>query len=147
MDFGTTPVYDKTFVITVPGASVSDVISVFEVPSEDPDMDIVTYTGLVTAVAGSMVTITASKRDNNNVLSGIECRTALAGITLTGATVETDGFAQIMSLNQLAVLQEKDWEFTNYPIYLRQNEGICLQNSGAIVAGTTISVSIQYSEV
>ena len=50
VDFGTTPVYDKTFVITVPGASASDVISVFEVPSEDPDMDIVTYTGLVTAV-------------------------------------------------------------------------------------------------
>lgn len=50
VDFGTIPVYDKTFVITVPGASASDVISVFEVPSEDPDMDIVTYTGLVTAV-------------------------------------------------------------------------------------------------
>lgn len=50
VDFGTTPVYDKTFIIAVPGASMNSIISVFEVPSEDPDMDIVAYTGLVTAV-------------------------------------------------------------------------------------------------
>lgn len=50
VDFGTVPVYDKTFIVSVPGASVSDIINVFEVPSDDPDMDTVTYTGLVTAV-------------------------------------------------------------------------------------------------
>ena len=50
VDFGAIPVYDKTFILAVPGASTSSIISVFEVPSEDPDMDIVAYTGLVTAV-------------------------------------------------------------------------------------------------
>jgi hypothetical protein len=100
-----------------------------------------------TGVTGTLTTVTPSKRDSTNAASQVECRIAPAGITLTGATVEPDGFCQFMHPNQLGVVIEKDWEFSKFPIVIRQNEGICLQLQGAILANTAICASIQYGEI
>ena len=98
-----------------------------------------------TATSGTA--ITPSRRRTASPLSSTECKFLATGLTVTGSTLDPSSFIAFHHANQLTAYYEKAFEFTAYPILLQQNEGIVLQSDGVIVAGSAISVSIQYIEV
>jgi hypothetical protein len=101
------------------------------------------YTG-VTATAGTAVD--PLKRSTSNDTSIAEVKQAPTGFVLTGAVLQ----ARVVTLghpNQVNASLGKDWDFSNFPIELAQNETLTLTSESAIVAGSTVHISIQWSEV
>ena len=71
---------------------------------------------------------------------------AAAGGTLTGATINADRQMQIGHANQLTANVAYDRSFVEAPIVLGQNEGLVLQSDGAVVVGSTVILSLRWTE-
>lgn len=97
-----------------------------------------------TAQTGTAVQI---EKGNTTNPTSIASATWLAtGLTVTGATVSTANIASIWHANQLTANIVYDRDMEQWPLILGQNEGIVLQSNGAIVAGSTILLSIKFKE-
>lgn len=81
----------------------------------------------------------------SNPLSIADIKWAAAGGTLTGATVGGT-IMEIGHPNQLTSNIAYDRDMTDAPIVLGQNEGIVLQSDGAVIAGTTVIISLRWVE-
>lgn len=97
----------------------------------------------VTSTTG--VSITVAKRNTTGPNSIVEVKQLATGLTATGA-VDAGNTSHIAHANQLSANIAKDWQFDS-PIVLNQNEAIVLQSEGAVVAGSTIMLSIQFYEI
>ena len=64
---------------------------------------------------------------------------------MTGA-IDHNNISHISHPNQLAPAICKDWTFEN-PIVLNTNDAIALQSEGAIVAGSSVVLTIQFYEI
>lgn len=95
-----------------------------------------------TATTGTAINIT--KRDQTSVASAAEVKFLATGLTVTGATF-LGNFQSTGHANQLTANMCEFRDFT-YPIVLALNEGIVVSSNGAIVAGSTTSVNLQWVE-
>lgn len=99
-----------------------------------------------TATTGT-VTLTADPAVTTNPASIADIKWAAAGGTLTGSTISTTNkFMQIGHANQLTTNIAYDRDLSDAPIVLGQNEGIVLQADQAVVAGSTVIISLRWTE-
>jgi hypothetical protein len=99
----------------------------------------------VTATTGT-VTLTPVPGQTGNPVSVADVKWAAAGGTLTGGTLQGTNVMSIGHANQLATNIVYDRGMTEAPLTLLQNETISLQTDGAIVAGSTVIISLRWTE-
>jgi hypothetical protein len=97
-----------------------------------------------TATTGTAVPI--SKRNSINPTTSLECKILATGLAVTGTTF-TGNITTIGHANQLSANIVHDFDYSNIPLVLNQNEGFVVQSNGAIVAGSTLLVGVQYYEI
>jgi hypothetical protein len=97
----------------------------------------------VTATTGN--TIPVAKRDSLSPNTIADVKTLPTGLALTGA-IDHNNISHISHPNQLSTTICKDWTFEN-PIVLNTNDAIALQSEGAIVAGSSVVLTIQFYEI
>lgn len=107
------------------------------------DYAIKKFTGC-TATTGTVLSTTLGSTTNDATIANVAW--SATGGTLTGATIQTGDIAIFGHPNQLTANIVYDRDLSDAPIVLNQNEGIVIQSKGAIVAGSTILVSIKWIE-
>ncbi len=98
------------------------------------------------ATAGNGTALPTTLGATTNAATVAEVQWSATGLTLTGATIQTGNIAVIGHPNQLTANIVYDRDLSDSPIILEQNEGLVLQSKGAIVAGSTILVSVKWIE-
>lgn len=101
------------------------------------------FTGC-TATTGTTLSVVSGETSNPATIA--DTKWSATGGTLTGATIQTGDIASIGHVNQLTANIAYDRDMTDAPIVLNQNEGVVIQSNGAIVAGSTILLSVKWIE-
>jgi hypothetical protein len=99
----------------------------------------------VTATTGT-VTLIPVLGQTGNAVSVADVKWAAAGGTLTGGTLQGTNVMSIGHANQLTTNLVYDRNMSDAPLTLLQNEAISLQTDGAIVAGSTVIISVRWTE-
>jgi hypothetical protein len=99
----------------------------------------------VTATTGT-VTLIPVLGQTGNAVSVADVKWAAAGGTLTGGTLQGTNVMSIGHANQLTTNIVYDRNMSDAPLTLLQNEAISLQTDGAIVAGSTVIISVRWME-
>ena len=97
----------------------------------------------VTSTTGTEINVV--KRDSAGSNPIAELKFLTTGLVATGG-INANNISHIAHANQLSANMNKDWQFDN-PIVLNENEAIVLQSEGAVVAGSTVVLSIQFYEI